>query len=293
MENWIPPILPEQIPHGDMPGDKVSIGPKHIEKANKLFPVLQKMVAGIRTQTNQKVVLSVYGGSGVGKSETASILSYYFSQAGIGSYTLSGDNYPRRIPKYNDAERLRIFREEGLGEMLRRGSYSLLRCGQIREWQREGTDGDRRHQEQYPWFEDYLLGGTKGLEQYLGTEQEINFAELSAILKQFKEGASDLWLRRLGREEDALWYEQVSVSDIQVLVVEWTHGNNEALQGVDIPVYLYSTPEETLAHRMARARDGAVDSPFTEVVLGIEQRLLASQRDRAVVVLSQEGVDAV
>jgi alpha-galactosidase len=290
MENWIPPEMPENISHGDMPGDKVSIGSKHIEKANKLFPVLWKMVTGIRAQSNQKVILSVYGGSGVGKSETASILSYYFSQAGVGSYTLSGDNYPRRIPKYNDAERLRIFREEGLREMLRRGSYSLQRFGQIREWQREGTDGDRMHQEQNPWFEDYLIGGMKGLEQYLGTYKEIDFAELSAILKQFKEGASALWLRRLGRAEDELWYEQVSFSDTQLLVVEWTHGNNAALQGVDIPVYLYSTPEETLAHRKARQRDGAVDSPFTEIVLEIEQKLLASQRERAAVVLSQEGV---
>lgn len=57
------------------------------------------------------MVITVCGGSGVGKSEIASLLAHYFENMGVGCYTLSGDNYPHRIPVYNDAERLRIFRK--------------------------------------------------------------------------------------------------------------------------------------------------------------------------------------
>ncbi len=56
-----------------------------------------------------------------------------------------------------------------------------------------------------------------------------------------------------------------------MLVIEWTHGNNPNLNGVDVPILLNSTPEETLAHRRARNRDGKTDSPFTTMVLAIEQ----------------------
>ena len=37
---WTPPALPESIPHGDMPGDKIRIGEDHIRKAQLLFPKL-------------------------------------------------------------------------------------------------------------------------------------------------------------------------------------------------------------------------------------------------------------
>ena len=36
------------------------------------------------------------------------------------AYTLSGDNYPHRIPKYNDAERLHVFRESAIRGMVKR-----------------------------------------------------------------------------------------------------------------------------------------------------------------------------
>ena len=32
------------------------------------------------------------------------------STNGVGAYVMSGDNYPRRIPRDNDAERLRTYR---------------------------------------------------------------------------------------------------------------------------------------------------------------------------------------
>ena len=71
-----------------------------------------------------KIVISVFGGSGVGKSEIASLLAWYLNCAGIGSYVMSGDNYPRRIPMYNDAERLSTFRASGLKGLLEAGAYN-------------------------------------------------------------------------------------------------------------------------------------------------------------------------
>ncbi|MGB4661451.1 MAG: adenylylsulfate kinase, partial [Mobilitalea sp.] len=43
---WIPPVVSEtdQIPTGDMPGDKIKIGVEHIAKAQKIFPELCKQL---------------------------------------------------------------------------------------------------------------------------------------------------------------------------------------------------------------------------------------------------------
>ena len=40
IENWRAPEVPADIPHGDMPGDKVEINQGHIQKANLIFPLL-------------------------------------------------------------------------------------------------------------------------------------------------------------------------------------------------------------------------------------------------------------
>ena len=40
LASWQPPQVPDVIPQGDMPGDKVQIGPGHIAKANTIFPLL-------------------------------------------------------------------------------------------------------------------------------------------------------------------------------------------------------------------------------------------------------------
>ena len=90
MENWRPPEVSEDIPHGDMPGDKVEISGGHIEKANLIFPLLVPLAAKAAGPSG-RVVIAVCGGSGVGKSETASLLSHYFRSVGVGAYTLSGD----------------------------------------------------------------------------------------------------------------------------------------------------------------------------------------------------------
>ena len=288
MDVWMPPAIPKDIPHGDMPGDKVEIGPGHIEKANTIFPLLVPMAAQAAKQTG-RVVIAVCGGSGVGKSETASLLSHYFRQAGVKAYTLSGDNYPRRIPMYNDAERVRVFRVGGIRGMLEAGVYSQEASRALRSlWEAE-TDADPSLAREYAWLSVYQAAGRKALAGYLGTPNEQDYEELSAIIAQFKAGAPSLWLKRMGRREEERWYDEVDFSETSVLIIEWTHGNSDFLQGVDIPVLLNSTPEETRAHRRSRARDGKTDSAFTTMVLEIEQQELDACAHKAKIIISKSG----
>ncbi|HPJ02458.1 MAG TPA: adenylylsulfate kinase [Candidatus Limiplasma sp.] len=287
---WSPPPVPDAIPHGDMPGDSIHIGETHQQKANVIFPELLKLLPAIFTlNPHQRAVIAVCGGSGVGKSETASLLSHYFRSLGIGSYTLSGDNYPHRIPKYNDAERLRIFRKGGLRGLLENGLYTQAIGEQARAFQREGLDGDTALEAQYPWMATYNRTGAAALQAYLGSPQEIDFKELNEIVSQFKNGADAIFLKRMGREETELWYERVDFSATPILIIEWTHANNGHLHGVDVPILLNSTPAETLAYRKTRHRDGGVDSPFTTMVLALEQKLLESQAYKAKIIVSKAG----
>ena len=280
-----PEITPD-IPHGDMPGDKIEIGESHIAKAKVIFPELLKE---LQENGKEKAVLCVCGGSGVGKSEIASVLGYYLSSLGIRSYVLSGDNYPRRIPKYNDAERLNTFRRAGIRGMLLEGVYTEERGQVLRELQEREVDPDPKLIAEYPWLSSYIEYGKEALRCYLGTTQEIDFEEISGILAAFKEGKECIFLKRMGRTETELWYSAVDFSETEVLIVEWTHGNSDYLKGVDIPILLNSTPEETLAHRRARNRDGKIDSVFTTMVLGIEQKKLHEQARKAAIIVSKDG----
>lgn len=287
LSGWTPPRTDGPIPQGDMPGDKVQIGPEHIAKANTIFPLLVPLAA--EHAHNGRVVISVCGGSGVGKSEIASLLSHYFRSAGIGSYTLSGDNYPLRIPMYNDAERNRIFRVAGLRGLVDAGVYSAS----VREtlsglWQQE-TDADPALRTAYPWLAVYQDSGRAALAAYLGTDSEQDYNELNGILSEFHAGAESIWLKRMGRTEDARWYDAVDLSDTNVLILEWTHGNSDFLRGVDIPILLNSTPEQTRAHRRSRSRDGKTDSAFTTMVLEIEQAELDRCAHKAKIILAKTG----
>jgi alpha-galactosidase len=93
----------------------------------------------------------------------------------------------------------------------------------------------------------------------------------------------------MGRTECDLWYEKVDFRDKSVLIIEWTHGNSDYYDGVDIPIFLNSTPKETLIYRAIRSRDGKVDSPFTMRVLEIEQQLIDSQAHKAKIIISKSG----
>ncbi len=282
--------VPKDILHGDMPGDKVEIGAGHIAKARTIFPKLAKeLLPFVKSNPKQRAVVCVCGGSGVGKSETASLLSHFFREAGIGSYTLSGDNYPRRIPMYNDAERLHIFRESAIKGMVAEGTFGKERFDIIHALQLQNDDANPAHINTYEWYESYIRNGRKGLEGYLGTSAEIRFEEIEDILKRFKDGEDKIWLKRMGRGNTELWYDEVDFSNIKILVIEWTHGNSDHFKGVVVPILLNSTPKETLEHRRSRNRDGAVDSPFTTLVLEIEQKMLEAQAPKAKIIVSKSG----
>lgn len=287
---WNTVEVPENIPHGDMPGDKIEIGADHVKKANVIMPqLIEELQSVLNANPYQRAVIAVCGGSGVGKSEIASVLGYFLNQNGVGAYILSGDNYPHRIPMYNDAERLHIFRESAIRGMIDAGDFTEERFAEIQKWQQEDTDADKKHAEENEWYGSYIKAGREGLAGYLGTPNETDFDEVSAIIKAFKDGADKIWLKRMGRDESSLWYSPVDFSNKRVLIIEWTHGNSDFIEGVDVPVLLNSTPAETLAHRRARNRDGKTDSAFTTMVLEIEQGKLADQAHKAKIICSKNA----
>jgi len=280
------PILPDVIPQGDMPGDKICIGEEHVKKAQTIYPYLREQLAALN---GKKAVVAVCGGSGVGKSEIASVLAYYLNNDGIGAYIMSGDNYPRRIPRDNDLERLRVYRQGGVRGLVAHDRFTPAIAEQLRElWENE-RDADPAAAQEYPWLSVYQQSGRRALTGYLGTPNETSFSEVSNILALFHQGADAIYLKRMGRETTELWYDKVDFSSIQVVIVEWTHGNSDSLEGVDIPILLNSTPAETLAHRRARNRDGKTDSAFTTMVLEIEQQKLEAQAHKAQIILSKQG----
>ena len=286
LDGWTPPALPTDIPHGDMPGDKVCIGDEHIRKANVIFPALLR---ALRESVGDKAVVAVFGGSGVGKSEIASVLAAYLRAAGIGSYVMSGDNYPRRIPMYNDAERAGVFRAAGLKALAASGQYGGAVQAELSALWGTGADADPAAAADRSWLGVYQSAGRAALAGYLGTDKEQDYDEVNAILDAFHAGQTPIWLKRMGRTEDQRWYDAVDFSGIDVLLLEWTHGGNEAVRGVDVPILLHSTPEETRAHRRARARDGNTDSPFTTMVLEIEQAELERAIPRVKIMVSKAG----
>ena len=291
LREWRPEKMDlQRIPQGDVPGERVEIREAQIGRAETLFrEMIKTLPAVISKNPYQRVVLAVCGGSGVGKTSIAALLACFFRQAQIGCYVLSGDNYPHRFPKYNDAERLHIYRECGLQGMIRDGVYTPGNFAKLQQWQQAGEDADPAHLKDAGWFRSYADAGRKGLEGYLGTEKEIAFCEVGDIITAFKDGAVKIWLKRMGRQETELWYEEVDFKDIQVLLIEWTHGNSDSLTGVDFSVLLNSTPQETMAYRKARNRDGASDSPFTTMVLEIEQGQLMKQAGKAKLIMSKSG----
>ena len=286
IENYNIPTITESIPHGDMPSDVIQINDEHIKKASTIFPLL---VEEINELNKDKIVISVFGGSGVGKSEIASVLSYYLNQNGINTYIMSGDNYPYRIPLYNDAERLSIFRSNGLKALVKEGIYNKETKEALTKLWADEVDSDPKKIDEYPFLDIYQKGGRIGLKNYLGTANEQDYVQVNGIIKEFKEGKENIFFKRMGRSEDERFYDSIDTSKINVLIIEWTHGGNANIEGIDIPILLNSTPEETKAHRLSRARDGKVDSAFTTMVLEIEQEELDDRRSSAKIIISKQG----
>ncbi len=282
--------VPEQIPHGDMPGDGVTIGEENIRRAKTVLSAIRgTLERRLSENASGRVVIGVCGGSGSGKTVMASVLGYALNQMGVGAYIMSGDNYPRRIPAVNDAERLHLFRVGGLRGLLASGEYTDDKAVVLRELWLADTDAEPETAQKLPWMQIYQQAGAQALTAYLGTPEEIDFDEVNDIIARFKRGENHIPLKRMGREETALWYETMDFTATRVMVIEWTHANSDFLKGVDIPIYLNSTPMQTLEHRRLRNRDAQTDSAFTTMVLNIEQRKLDSQAWKAQVILSREG----
>ena len=286
LDSWQFPAPVEDMPHGDMPGDKVIISDALIPHAQTLFRLLIK---AMKNKGDEKYVISIFGGSGSGKSVTTSLLTYYLNNAGIRAYALSGDNYPRRIPEYNDAERVSIFRSEGLKGLIRENAYSKEVQEVLSDLWKKETDSDPKEAEAYPWLSIYQRYGREGLKGYLGEAKEQDFDQINEVLAAFKRGDEKIWMKRMGRTEDARWYDLIDFSDTDVLLLEWTHSGSDQVKGVDISICLRSTPEETKAYRLFRARDGKADSAFVTMVLEIEQEKLDRRMENADIILSKEG----
>lgn len=263
--------------------------PVQIEKAQQknadiLYPLLLGRL-GEFSGRNKKVI-AISGGSGVGKTGMAWLLSEHFRVDGISSLIVSGDHYPHRIPMYNDAERLRIFRAAGLRGLLAEDVYDEKVGDELRKLQEEEKDAQETPS---PWLGIYQRWGDAALGEYLGTEQELLFSEVSSVLSLFKKGETTLMLRRMGRQAHEIWYEKVDVEKTQVLILEWTHANSPLLSGGDVSVVLKSTPEQTLENRKKRNRDAGTGSAFVARVLRIEQDKIDAGLARADFVQDMEG----
>ena len=211
-----------------------------LKEAGRLYEKVQKWCD---RNAEKRMVISIYGGSGSGKTTLATALQQYFLNDGIGCYLLSGDDYPHRIPKRNDEERMRVYKEAG---------------------------------------EDGLRG-------YLGTKKEIDFDRINEVLAAFHEGKDSITLRHMGREDGEISSEETDFSGISVLLLEWTHGGSDDLHGVDLPVFLESSPEETRERRIRRNRDENAASPFICRVVELEQEKLEVQRKNAGLIVGKDG----
>lgn len=257
---------------------------EQIRNAERLFPLILKKT---EERKEKKTIISVSGGSGVGKTGMAFLLQNMFEKQGKKSLIISGDNYPHRIPMYNDAERIARFRMSGLNGLITERLYTDEVKEKLLELQKAGRDAEE--QEDMQWLSIYQKYGDKALTDYLGTDQELDYEAVSNLLMQFHGGTSQLMLRHMGRTPDEIWYDRRDVSDTDILILEWTHGNSACLQGVDVSVVLISTPEETLENRKKRNRDTAIDSPFVARVLSIEQKKINDGLDRADIIQDMHG----
>ena len=283
---WVKPIVEaDRIVKGDMPGDKIQIGESHILRADTIYPYIS---AFLKNRGRTKTVISVFGGSGVGKSEIGSLLASYCNEASYPAYVLSGDNYPYRIPLQNDAERLNVYRSAALAAMSRDNDFCNNWDRLIHKKWSSCEDADPDFQSE-PGMKNYQEAGRDALSGFLGSEREIDFNLLNSIIGDFKNGKDKIVLKRMGRVQEDIHFEAIDFRSVEVLIIEWTHGNNPALKGVDFPVFLYSTPEETLAHRLSRGRDKGVDNPFTKLVLHLEQERLNKYAQSARLIVTKTG----
>ena len=260
-----------------------------IEEHGQLLYSLTRERIDTLLSSGGKAVLTLSGCSGCGKTSAAEAWKKLLQFHGLSTLVIGGDDFPHRIPAHNDAERLRLFRTEGLKALAAAGLYSDPVMNDLTRLRESGQDADRELCSAFPWLETYREAGSRALREYLGTPLEIDFDLLNRTLNAFRSGAPKLLLKQLGREPDALRFQELDVSAVQVLILEWTHGCSPFLTGADLRVMLYATPEMTLERRLIRNRDAGADSPFTALVLSLEQEKLDAQRPDADLVLDLYG----
>ena len=101
----------------------------------------------------------------------------------------------------------------------------------------------------------FMTGGYQALEEYLGTEEEINFERLSGIVHDFLAGKDSVSLRIIDNPGNRIYDDnyRLEVSDIQVLILEGTWSG--LIEDVSLRVFLDVPLEITLEHRRLRGRD--------------------------------------
>ena len=213
-----------------------------LKPAERIYDKIKSGLAELGDK--ERIVISIYGGSGSGKTTFATAIQQYMLNDQMGCYMLSGDDYPHRIPKRNDEERLRIYEENG----------------------------------------------ESGLRDYLGTPKEIDFECINKVISDFKNGKDKIILKKMGREDGEIEFIETDFSGISIMLIEWTHGGSTYLEGVDIPVFIESSLEETRERRIKRNRDENAASDFINLVVGIEQEKLDIQEKNAKFVLRKDGV---
>ena len=207
---------------------------KEMDSADELYKRITEIIA---QEGQARTVISIFGGSASGKSTLAAALRMRFCQNHVGCYVMTGDDYPRRIPKRNDEERMRVYEEKGV----------------------------------------------EGLRNYLGTDEEIEFNRINEVIAQFKNGINTIEIKKMGREDGEIWFSDKDFTGISVLIIEWTHGGSPYLHGVDIPVYVESSPEIARKRRIRRGRDENAASPFIDMVVGLEKEKLDEQAKHAMI----------
>ena len=272
---------------GDMPGDIINIDESHIKRTKVIYPHIFNKVNN--KDIEQKIVVSVYGGSGVGKSEVGSLLATELSKNGIKSYVMSGDNYPYRIPVHNDQERLNRYRYAALLAIKDHSDFNENWIKDLNKLIISGNDINKDFVKEYKFLSTYQTAGEKALANFIASTKEIDFSLVNSIITNFKNNTKYLNLKRMGRTESEISFEKIDFVNTKVLIIEWTHGNNSKLNDIDYPIFLFSTPEETLRHRLSRGRDKGVDSPFTNCVLEIEQKILNEQYQNSFLIVGKTG----
>ena len=123
---------------------------EQIRNAERLFPLILEKT---EERKEKKTIISVSGGSGVGKTGMAFLLQNMFEKQGKKALIISGDNYPHRIPMYNDAERIARFRMSGLNGLITERLYTDEVKEKLLELQKAGRDAE----EQEEWLSYFKI----------------------------------------------------------------------------------------------------------------------------------------